>query len=68
MPRQPSPALASQTLLSVPARAALGNPLTCLMHDLQIGEYFEGILPSETRYHVNAYLNYRFPEDWIAAI
>ena len=35
---------------------------------LQIGEYFEGIEPDESCYLVNAYLNYRYPEDWIAAI
>ena len=35
---------------------------------LQIGEYFEGIEPQESCYKVNAYLNYRYPEDWIAAI
>ncbi|DBA89655.1 TPA: hypothetical protein ACH3X2_004547 [Trebouxia sp. C0005] len=42
-------------------------------HSLQvqhpdIGEYFEGIEPDASCYHVNAYLNFRFPEDWIAAI
>lgn len=35
---------------------------------IQIGEYFEGIEPEESCYKVNAYLNYRYPEDWIAAI
>lgn len=35
---------------------------------VQIGEYFEGIQPDESCYHVNAYLNFRYPEDWIAAI
>ena len=36
--------------------------------DMQIGEYFEGIAPEESCYQVNAYLNYRYPEDWISAI
>ena len=36
--------------------------------DLQIGEFFEGIEPKESCYKVNAYLNYCYPEDWIAAI
>ena len=35
---------------------------------LQIGEFFEGIEPEESCYKVNAYLNFRYPEDWIAAI
>ena len=39
----------------------------CLLN-LQIGEYFEGIEPEESCYKVNAYLNHRYPEDWIAAI
>lgn len=35
---------------------------------LQIGEFFEGIEPEESCYKVNAHLNFRYPEDWIAAI
>lgn len=38
------------------------------MSGLQIGEYFEGIEPEESCYKVNAFLNHRYPEDWIAAI
>ncbi|KAL3159165.1 hypothetical protein ABBQ32_011153 [Trebouxia sp. C0010 RCD-2024] len=33
-----------------------------------IGEYFEGIEPEGSCYKVNAFLNYCYPEDWIAAI